>query len=81
MSGSEWDGVERRHQDHDLWAALDGFDSRIDRLSNRVALTDEEVFVLHQRCMECRPRRRAASPVIVWALLLGALAVLVAVFA
>lgn len=76
---TEWDGVERRHQDHDLWAALDLYDSQIERIRNRQCLTDEEVFEIHQRCLECRPRRRNL-PVIVWALLLGALAVLVVSF-
>lgn len=75
-----WDGVERRMQDRDLWAALDLYDAQIDRIRNRQCLTDEEVFVMHQHCLECRPRRRMTIPVIVWALLLGALAVIVAAF-
>lgn len=69
-----WDGVERRTQDRDLWAMLDPIESRVTMIAERQCMTDEEVFVLRQHCMECLSRRRPAFPVILWALALGALA-------
>jgi hypothetical protein len=44
-------------------------------------MTDEELFVLRQHCMECRPRRSSIFPALIWALLvalLGALCVCLA---
>ena len=76
-----WDGVDRRTQDLDLWAAIDPIEHRVTRIAEQQCMTDEELFVLRQHCMECRPRRRQAFPVILWALALGGLAVLVAVLA
>lgn len=72
MSNSEWDGVERRVQDRELWAAIDLYDSRLERLRDQQFLTDEEVSEIHQRCLECRPRRRSVLPAILWALLIAA---------
>lgn len=71
-----WDGVERRVQDRELWSALDLYDAQIDRLRTRQALTDEEVFMMHQHCSECRPRRSGALSAVLWALLVASLGAL-----
>lgn len=76
-----WDGVDRRTQDRDLWAVLDPIEHRVTRIAEQQCMTDEELFVLRQHCRECQSRRRSDLAVILWALALGALAVLVAAFA
>ena len=76
-----WDGVDRRTQDRDLWAAIDPIEHRVTQIGERQRMTDEELFVLRQHCMECQPRRRPDLAVILWALALGVLAVLVAALA
>ena len=76
-----WDGVDRRTQDRDLWAVLDPIEHRVTRIAEQQCMTDEELFVLRQHCMECQPRRRPDLAVILLALALGALAVMVAALA
>ncbi len=76
-----WDGVDRRTQDRDLWAAIDPIEHRVTQIGERQRMTDEELFVLRQHCWECRLRRRPDLAVFLWALALGALAALVAALA
>jgi len=87
-----WDGVDRRTQDRDLWAAIDPIEHRVTQIGERQRMTDEELFVLRQHCYEelfvlrqhcweCRLRRRPDLAVFLWALALGALAALVAALA